>query len=289
MPQRTNLVFNSTVYVLIIARAIVLAEDLNFKTEARNISKRIINGHRVGQGEFQEYVSLRVKFSPGNSSSNLCGGVLLDRDVVLTAAHCVKGAVNVEVASGIYSPSYWDLFGVETYIAFRVCLPREQELNDDRQDRNDFAILTLEKPIPNARVAVLETNKIEPGRRGTAIGLGKIRFDRENKTKSIDPSMLHKISMKSVECKPDDKHISHVCFSGLDPNDFGGPCFGDSGGPIFSEGKNRTVLGIVSYTRSREPCHPKVNSQSVYTNVSNLRGRIHLTARECRYRIVLSQ
>lgn len=283
MPRRTNLVFNSIVGGLTIVLAAVLAEDINFRTGARNLSKRIINGHRVAQDEFQEYVSLKINSGRGNLSG-LCGGVLIDRDVVLTAAHCVKSAVKVEVAPGIYSPKYWDLFGIKTYTASRVCLSREYD--EDIPPRNDFAILTLEKPIPNARVAVLETNKIEAGMRGTAIGLGKIRFDREDEARSMYPTMLRAVSMKSVECKPEHKHASHVCFSGYNPDNFGGPCFGDSGGPILSEGKNRTVLGIASYAVSREPCHPKVNSQSVYTNVSNLRSEIHLITIRCRSRII---
>ncbi len=53
--------------------------------------ERIIGGRLARNGEFPFVISLQIYDS--NSSAGLCGGSIIDKYTILTAAHCVVGLV----------------------------------------------------------------------------------------------------------------------------------------------------------------------------------------------------
>lgn len=66
--------------------------------ENYQIQPRIVNGTPSERGQFPFYVYLCTKSAPKNIS--LCGGTLLNRDFVVTAAHCLYHAKEITIHLG---------------------------------------------------------------------------------------------------------------------------------------------------------------------------------------------
>jgi len=67
------------------------------KSGFRHNFGRIFGGDAAAPGQFPFIVSLRIQLG---LQAGLCGGALIDEDVVLTAAHCLDGATQVTVYAG---------------------------------------------------------------------------------------------------------------------------------------------------------------------------------------------
>lgn len=61
------------------------------------IDPRIIQGENATRGQFPYYAFLKVQLAQGEAA---CGGSLISNQYVVTAAHCLKGAAQVEVHLG---------------------------------------------------------------------------------------------------------------------------------------------------------------------------------------------
>lgn len=73
--------------------AISNAFDLNEFT----INPRIVQGENATRGQFPYYVFLKINLKEGNAG---CGGSLIGDEWVVTAAHCLYGALGAEVHLG---------------------------------------------------------------------------------------------------------------------------------------------------------------------------------------------
>ena len=67
---------------------------------ANQKSSRIVGGSQVSPNEFPWMTFLRIYFWNGDAAT--CGGTLIDSRWILTAAHCLYGAVNVSVTLGAH-------------------------------------------------------------------------------------------------------------------------------------------------------------------------------------------
>jgi trypsin len=76
--------------------------NANGKSNKRLISDRIVGGHKTEPGEFPFQVRLNIRSRRG---SGICGGVVLDRWHVLTAAHCMTACVSHQLTTATIESS----------------------------------------------------------------------------------------------------------------------------------------------------------------------------------------
>lgn len=72
---------------------------------AFGIEPRIVGGRDAVRGQFPYYVFLEIE-TPAQQV--ICGGSLIARRWILTAAHCVVGATSVQVYLGSLKAWAWD-------------------------------------------------------------------------------------------------------------------------------------------------------------------------------------
>ena len=80
------------------------------------IQKRIIGGHEASYGELPWQTHIRIL-------GYQCGGVLVTRIHVVTAAHCVHRSVHWDTGQGRHKIPHWpinDLFRTEVVVDFAL-------------------------------------------------------------------------------------------------------------------------------------------------------------------------
>lgn len=251
----------------------------------RDSSERIIGGERTDIDEFP-WMALLTYRKP-NGHTRACGGTLINRRYVLTAAHCVKGKE---------LPKSWQLesvrlgeYDTSTTIDCikdedsNICADEvvdvgiEEAISHENYDplkkdqKYDIALLRLNRDVQF-------TNYIKPiclpptafmERKLFVAGWGKTETGYSSNVKL-------KVTVPLVDeqqCKGRYKSVNvplgfgQICAGGQSGKD---SCTGDSGGPLMtmkrgSDGNGRwTIVGVVSFGPS--PCG-MLNWPGVYTRV----------------------
>ncbi|XP_031825659.1 CLIP domain-containing serine protease HP8-like [Nomia melanderi] len=252
----------------------------------KDLSQRIVGGDRTDIDEFP-WMAL-LEYSNPTSRRTACGGVLISKRYVLTAAHCVSSGdlpnnwrlENVRLGEYDTSTStdcIWDgdvmtvcaddpiTVSVEEQIAHESYRPRSKER------KFDIALLRLSRDV-------LFTDYVKPICLPTTAEIGpKLHAAGWGKTENTSSS---NIKLK-VSLPLSDREACQVNYGNagivLSPNQFcaGGErgkdtCQGDSGGPLMYRKRNRSgnakwsVVGVVSFGPS--PCGTP-GWAAVYTKV----------------------
>ncbi|XP_001355049.4 serine protease SP24D-like [Drosophila pseudoobscura] len=204
------------------------------------IDGRIVGGEDAALGQFPHQVSLR------NAGSHSCGGSILSRNYILTAAHCVTNDAD---ENGVHTPIAASRFtiraGTNDRFSGGVLLQvAEVIVHENYGDfLNDIALLRLESPLfysNNIKAIALPTANTPAGADIIISGWGRIkhqgdlpRYLQYNTVKSISVEECGELIDFGVE--------SELCL--LHPAD-NGACNGDSGGPAVY---NDQVVGIAGF------------------------------------------
>ena len=207
-----------------------LENDLDFETynirgDLPSVVPYIIGGQPAEPNTFSWQVDL------GN-----CGGTLIAREWVLTAAHCVLDGRPDPVRVGSY-----ELGGGQEIEVSAIHIHPEYSENPNY----DIALLHLATAAPEALGVValpdLAThNRLAvPGRTATAIGWGRTESDSR-------PTHLQQADLLLEGCAQD--YSYSVCTTTLLFTDLAtNTCFGDSGGPLLArDGGTYYQIGITS-------------------------------------------
>jgi S1-C subfamily serine protease len=164
---------------------------------------------------------------------NLCTGVAIAPDLVLTAAHCVPSAGKYQLVTFEgRRPEVKDVASVAAHPQF-----------SPRADAPDLALVKLAAPVANLTPVAFSERRVPPsvGDRFIVAGFGVgVQGDRKTAGK-----------LRAVTLVATDRPSSQQ-FSLIDPQKLGeaagfGVCNGDSGGPVFEE-RDRALVGIVSWS-----------------------------------------
>ncbi|KAK2578460.1 hypothetical protein KPH14_000961 [Odynerus spinipes] len=220
---------------------------------------RVVNGEDAQPGEIPYQVSLQTI----SSSFHFCGGSVLSKNYVITAAHCVDGklAADLKVIAGtinLNTPN--SVHRVEKIMVHEMYAPYDSW-------RNDIALLKVYEPFVESKLLsyvpmpstkdVINANDV-----AVVSGWGRLWQGGPTTTKlqrvniviadqGYCRSMYNKMSYAIYD--------THVC--AYNPESSKGSCNGDSGGPLTVNGK---LVGLVSWAKA---C-ALTDYPTVYTRVS---------------------
>lgn len=110
-------------------------------------SFRIKNGDEVIPGEFPWIVALYFSDVKRNLTYYICGGTIIHKRFILTAAHCVNSteAEDIKVAAGEHLLSHKS--GKEEWLQVERIIPHPQYTTDRLQIYNDIALLQMGEDV----------------------------------------------------------------------------------------------------------------------------------------------
>jgi len=246
-----------------------VAEEVERENEA---GSKIVSGWDADEGEWPWIAALL------NNGRQFCGGSLITRKHILTAAHCVAhmsryDVANLKVRLGDHAIKQVGETQVFESKAARVV--RHKEFSQQTLHK-DVAVITLEDEVPempNVRPVCLAAfgGPDLAGQTATVVGWGSLK---EN---GPQPNILQEVTVRVWDnkvCK--DTYgpaapggiMDHMLCAGQKGKD---SCSGDSGGPMqVGSGDTWTQVGVVSWGIGCGKSH----YPGVYSRVSKLRDWI---------------
>ncbi|XP_041675067.1 chymotrypsin-2 [Drosophila eugracilis] len=210
---------------------------------------RVVNGTDSTVEKYPFVVSMR-----GSTGSHSCGGSIISKQFVMTAAHCTAGrkATDLSIQFGVTT-----INSAGPNVVRVKKIIQHEDYNPYNNYANDISLLMVEEPfefdgVTVAPVALPDlayaTPQTDAGGEGVLVGWGL------NATGGTIQTTLQEVGLKvysDEECterhegRTDPRY--HIC-GGVDEGGKG-QCSGDSGGPLIY---NNQQVGIVSW--SIKPC-----------------------------------
>jgi len=226
--------------------------------KSQKLHMNIVGGVEASHGEFPFIVSLQAK-----NFGHFCGGSLIKKNWVLTAAHCVSESID-KVVIGMHNLK--DTKNTESIQVKRV-IPHPQ-YNESSTDY-DFALLELAQDSKYEPIS-LNTAEIEIPMTGSPIMATVAGWGVTKENSYSLPDLLQKVDVPLVShtvCNKDYRGsiTDRMICAGYEQ---GGKdsCQGDSGGPLVAQADDnqRYIIGVVSWG---EGC-AQAGLPGVYSKVS---------------------
>lgn len=170
------------------------------------------------------------------SEAGYCSGVVLGRNAVLTAAHCVPegAAVKVHFRDPAGAPVLLDIAEILRNPGYRA------DAVKTRQRSIDLALIRTASPLPGSFEPARLSHASLPPVAGEAYRLAGFGLTREG-----DARTSGALRVDDVEAN---QPLSNVLLWARDPSGTGaGACTGDSGGPVF-EGTDDAVAAVMVWS-----------------------------------------
>ncbi|XP_018311389.1 mite allergen Der p 3-like [Mycetomoellerius zeteki] len=227
---------------------------------------RIVGGRCADQGEIPYQVSLQMQIN--GIDQHICGGVILDKNYVLTAAHCVSppngNASDMSVVAGtidLKTPLSRHL--IQSIFVHEEYIPPSLIY--------DIALLRLLSPLKlSSRICPVDLPKqnqaVKAGSIAEVSGFGIITVEGkegEERLYVVDNIITNETYCEETYNRVANLTIEHSQICANHPFVQKGACMGDSGGPLTING---LLVGLVSFglercTSSKYP--------AVFTRVSS--------------------
>ncbi|MGH6789533.1 MAG: serine protease [Pseudolabrys sp.] len=211
----------------------------------------IVGGFKAAPGQWPFQVALLDASTPNNANAQFCGGALIDKLFVVTAAHCVFGsrAAEIDVLTGTQSLA---IGGARRHVAAITIHPG---YNDNTLDF-DIAVIKLKTAATGIAVSRLVSNVQEKplasaGTKTWVTGWGSTKASGGGYPKDLYQVGVPIVSTAVCNGKNsyDGEITARMICAGF-KNGGKDSCDGDSGGPMIvkdSLGRWRAQAGIVSW------------------------------------------
>lgn len=217
------------------------------------VDSQVVGGTGVRNGEYPFITALLDRRASGGPYwQQFCGGTLIDRNSVLTAAHCVKGMrpgrLRITIGRTVLSKKQGVMRDVR-----RIYIHRKYRTNSHKFDA---AVLKLKAPVRNVRpmrIPAAKQNYLEKkGSRATIAGWGNTvaqPISGSNRYNYPDRMQKARVPIRKDRYARSAYGKSYVprlmIAAGKKGKD---TCQGDSGGPMFKKrGGKYLQIGITSF------------------------------------------
>ncbi|EFN89213.1 Chymotrypsin-1 [Harpegnathos saltator] len=214
----------------------------------------IVGGKDAMPGQFRCQVSLQV------DDFHMCGGCLINKTHVVTAAHCVDDPDYVNTMTVVTGTINWK--GGERHKIKYIRPHPGYTGNEEDALANDIAIITLKWPIEvnayQGPIPLADLDYATGNYRGTVSGWGKTSENSRSASLYLQWMETNVLSTERCMSEHTDPQttVRHIC--ALEKSGKG-ICNGDSGGPLIVNGQ---LCGVVSWG---VPCAMGISD--VFTNI----------------------
>ncbi|XP_050435719.1 vitellin-degrading protease-like [Adelges cooleyi] len=234
--------------------------------DKRSLFAKIVNGKDARENEFGWAATLARR------GQFYCGGTLITKKHVLTAAHCVESfnAKDLTVTIGEHDRKT----DSSRKSVHRVAnIHRHQDFRLSTFD-NDIAVVELKEPVhvenPWVRLACLPTTSdvSYEGSKGTVIGWGRLgeRKKSSNILQKVDVPIISNENCKEMGYAAEKITENMICAGYKEGQQ--DACQGDSGGPMHRHMDSSNVLEVIGIVSWGKGC-ARENYPGVYTRVAN--------------------
>lgn len=143
---------------------------------AVNNGSRIIGGEPIKKGDYQEFVVLQIySTEPDGEYVGLCGGTLIAKNIILTAAHCFEEEPDEKITGGTaykgnIRHSKRNGYSADNESEFKTWVQHPKYGKDDGYD---VAIVVLKKSLPKPFATLAKPGQDPPtGSKVTVVGFG---------------------------------------------------------------------------------------------------------------------
>ena len=240
------------------------------------VQPQVVGGNPVADGQYPFMVTVRdVTRGSSPRQQHFCGGTLIDRNSVLTAAHCLEGVVPAQLRVTVGKTVLTSSQGQSRSVAAIFRHPRYTTASISY--RYDAAVLKLNRVVRNIRPVTIpgpRSNAFEtPGRQLTVAGWGNtVQQGPSGGQPDRFPNRMQEAEVPVVsdaEARRDyDSAYAPALMvaAGRVNRD---TCQGDSGGPMFERLNGTTFqIGITSFgigcgTREFPGVYAETNSTAI--------------------------
>ncbi|CAM5360469.1 Serine protease OS=Streptomyces alboniger OX=132473 GN=CP975_00515 PE=3 SV=1 [Streptomyces alboniger] len=202
----------------------------------------IVNGSDA-TGSYPFMVTIPESAPKHGLHDGTCGGSLIDRQWVLTAAHCLKGD-GLELDGTVRIGSdHRKSGGTVRTIDETFLHPGYVNGEGEAPNKDDIALIRLDRPVAQKPVGIAR----RAGRPGTPTRL--LGFGTTVDTEFVFPDRLQELDSRrgaASECAPGYADRTRLCTVSSRPEAMA--CFGDSGGPQLRKGRSGRweLIGVTS-------------------------------------------
>lgn len=259
----------------LVATLALAAAPLAATSLAAGPAEAIVGGSQVEEGKYAFMASLQSRGSNG-SEGHFCGGSVIAKRWVLTAAHCMEGETPKALQVAVGRTDLEDTSRGQTLKVDRIVV--HPKYADTGTYDAALVHVTARMRVPKMRLNPLGNDTLESdGVPLTVTGWGTEFFGSP-----VIPSNMKEVDVQAVSdanCttnRPQGfQDATEVCAESLG----GDSCQGDSGGPLFGRlaSGRRVQVGIVSYglgcaTPEFPGVYGEVNNPSIHRFITRTAG-----------------